>query len=116
MSNEHLQAIHAECSGFVDGDPPDLEVIIQHAEALAARVEEREAQLRLIAPVVSAALEMFQWEGSTDYPDGDPEVIKRRRAFRDALYHLDDIHYDELDFLDDFQPGDLPPNDGSNGR
>ena len=125
-TNEHLEQIAAHVVTIVeavedqlpDNSDVSLTVAVNEIEAIAAemaaRIEEREAQLRLIAPVVSAALEMFQWEGSTDYPDGDLEVIKRRRAFRDALNHLDDLHYDELDFLDDFQPGDLPPTEGSN--
>jgi len=93
-TNEHLQAIHAECSGFVDGEPPDLEVIIQHAEALAARVERLQEALR-----VAAALADMRGKQISPYY---PSVLCGQGQSELGL-----------------QPGDmpdLPNNDGSNGR
>jgi hypothetical protein len=57
--------------------------------------------IRLVAPLVNTAVDMYNWESSTDYPNGDPAVQRARQAFHDALFELQDLHYNELDIFDE---------------
>lgn len=110
-SNEHLEAIR-ECIRRAQypqqiGPRKQTEerdlyyaTILRHANALATELAEAEARIALIAPLVNAAIEMYLWEGSTDYPNGDLEVEKRRQSFYSAVHDLWDLHDDELDFLE----------------
>lgn len=77
-----------------------LEHETREHEQTRRALAEAEARIALIAPLVNAAIEMYLWEGSTDYPNGDPEVEKRRQAFYSAVHDLWDLHDDELDFLE----------------
>lgn len=85
-TNEHLQAIHAECSGFVDGEPPDLEVIIQHAEALAAQIER-------LQDVVDAAASYIDLLDKGKGPS-DPAYLPLRDCYRNAVEDLGDTPAD----------------------
>lgn len=100
---EHAEALaaeladaHAQITAW-QGEAADHEAAIN---SLTVELMETKARIALIAPLVNAAIEMYLWEGATDYPNGDPEVEKRRQAFYSAVHDLWDLHDDELDFLE----------------